>query len=180
MKSIFKNLNLLIKIIGWMQIVGGVVGLGLMASIMVKTETISGIILFLFLTGLSLFIFSIYCGTTLLSKNTVYKGLILSLFNQALQFVQWCLFGYGLSYSAPLQFLIGIKGSLSFDFNMAIASTFNMSFNTSDDYFLKINLIAILVFIILLKIYRRLKLEDAGVSIIAIDESLSVDQEVLM
>jgi hypothetical protein len=160
MKLIFKNLNLLLKIISWIQIIGGIAGLALMAYLMLRTDTINGPVLFIFLIGIGLFIFSIYCGKTLLSKNELQKGIILSLINQGLQFIQWCILGYGISYSSPWQFLIGLKGPLSFDLNLSIISTFYMSYNTSDGFFLKINLIAIFTFVVLINIYKKLKTEQ--------------------
>ncbi len=138
MKLLSKNLKLIQKIIGWIQIIGGIAGLGLMAYLMLNTEAINGPVLLLLLIGVALFIISIYCGNTLLSPLNTKKGIIVSLINQALQFIQWSIAGYGLSYSSPVQILIGLKGA-ELNFSFGLTSTFNMAFNSGDSFRFEIN-----------------------------------------
>jgi hypothetical protein len=153
MKFLSKNLKLIQKIIGWIQIIGGIAGLGLMAYLMLHTDAINGPVLLLLLIGVALFIFSIYCGNALLSPLTTNKGIILSLINQALQFIQWSMIGYGISYSSPVQILIGLKGSV-FDISFGLTSTFNMAFNSGDSFRFEINIVAIFLFVVLIEMYR--------------------------
>jgi len=155
MKSLIKNLNLTLKIIGWLQIIGGVTGLGLMAYLLLRTETINGPVLLIFLTGISLFIFSIHCGILLLKADTRKQGIILSLVNQGLQFVQWCLFGTGIAYSSGVNLSFGLSGS-SFDAKFGIMSAFSMNINSGDGVLLKVNIAAILIFVVLIKLYKEI------------------------
>jgi hypothetical protein len=155
MNFILKKSDLVTKIIAWIQIAGGIMGLGVIAYLMLNTGTINGALLLIFIVGLSLFIFSIYCGNILLQRNEVRRGIILSLVNQALQFVQWSMFGWGLSYNSGLNLAIGLKGT-SIDARLnIIASNFQMSINSDDTFLFKVNILAVWLFIILLKIYHK-------------------------
>jgi hypothetical protein len=145
----------LLRIFGWIQIIGGITGLGLMAYLLLHTEAISGPILLIFIIGLSLFIFSIYTGKVLLydSKRT---GIVLTIINQAFQLFQWNILGYGLSYAAGAELLLGIKG-LSLNFNIsAVVSTFSMTINSSNGFSFSINIIALLIIIYSVKAYSNL------------------------
>ncbi|WP_162428429.1 hypothetical protein [Pontibacter pudoricolor] len=152
-----KNSQITLKVIGWIQIIGGILGFWVMSKIMLYTETVSGGILLVILVGLGLFSFSIYAGRHLLSEKEVTYGIILSIINQALQTVHFSMFGNGLSYSSGLVSLIGIENG--FKFNFAIfSSVFNMSYLLeSYDFMLKINLVAIFLILILVDIWRERK-----------------------
>lgn len=98
--------------------------------------------------------FSIYTGTKLISNLDKKSGIILSIINQILQLVQWNVLGYGFSYSSGAEILIGFKGlSLSFNFS-ALSSSFNMSINSEGDFYLKINVLAIVIIYILYDILK--------------------------
>jgi hypothetical protein len=60
MKLRIKNTELTLKIISWLQIIGGIIGIGLIIYSLLNTGELNGPLLFIFLTGISLFIFSIY------------------------------------------------------------------------------------------------------------------------
>src|SRR5688572_14400055 len=100
MRLRIKNTTLTLQIISWLQIVGGVSGLGLVAYLMLQTGTINGAILLIFVIGLGLFSFSIYSGKRLLTDETKRTAIILSIINQVVQLFQWSLFGFALSYSS--------------------------------------------------------------------------------
>ena len=160
MRLRIKSTTLTLQIIGWLQIVGGVTGLGLVAYLMLQTGTINGAILLIFLIGLGLFSYSIYSGKRLLTDEEKGTGIILSIINQVMQLFQWSMFGYGLSYSAGAEITLGVQG-LTFKFNFsAIVSTFKMAINTDDEFFIKINLIAILIIFVLVDIWKELKDES--------------------
>ena len=76
MRLRIKNTNLTLKMIGWLQILGGIVGLGIMAYIMYETGTITGVILLLILIGIGLFSFSIYSGKRIVTELQSLKGII--------------------------------------------------------------------------------------------------------
>ncbi|KAA5821202.1 hypothetical protein FPF71_17005 [Algibacter amylolyticus] len=161
MRLRIKSTNLTLKIISWIQLIGGITGIGLMAYLMLNTGELSGAILLIFLSGLALFIFSIYAGKRLLCERTKKAGIILSVINQILQIIQFDISGNGLSYSSGIEFLVGIKNNmLSFDFGI-IKSSFNMSINTdSTDFEFIINFAAIILIIVLLDIWKEFREEN--------------------
>ncbi len=157
MKLRIKNTTLTLQAISWLQIVGGITGLGLLAYLMLQTGTINGSILLIFLIGIGLFSYSIYSGNRLLSDEKKENGIILSIINQVLQIVQWSILGYGLSYSSGVELTIGLKNmTLNFNFSV-INSTFKMAINSDNEFFIKINLIAVLVIFALADIKKELK-----------------------
>jgi hypothetical protein len=166
MRLRIKSTKVTLQIISWLQIVGGVTGLGLVAYLMLKTGTINGPILFIFLMGLGVFSYSIYSGKRLLTDAEKGTGIVLSIINQAVQVFQWSLFGYGISYSSGAEITLGIQG-LTFNFNFAaIVSTFKMAINTDDEFFIKINFIAILIIFVLADIMKELKEESEAQEIV--------------
>lgn len=148
------NTGLTVKVISWIQIIGGIIGLGLIAKVLLNTETINGVMLLIFLTGLSLFIFSIYARTQLLSRDNKKLGITLSILNQVLQLIQWNILGYGLSYSSGAEVLIGFYG-VSLNFSASLLSSFDMSINSDGDSFIRLNIIPIIVIIILSAIIKK-------------------------
>lgn len=54
--------RLIIKITNFIQIIGGALGLLLISYLLLHTDVINGPTLFIFLFGISLFLFSIYYG----------------------------------------------------------------------------------------------------------------------
>lgn len=157
MRLRIKSTALTLKVISWLQIVGGVTGLGLVAYLMLQTDTINGAILLIFLIGLALFSYSIYSGNRLLTDEKKWTGIVLSIINQVMQLFQWSIFGYGLSYSSGSEVTVGIDG-LTFKFNFAaIVSTFKMAINSDNEFFIKINLIAFLVIVVLVDILTEFK-----------------------
>lgn len=157
MRLRIKDTRLTLIVIGWLQIIGGITGIGLVAHLMIQTGTINGALLLIFLIGLGLFIYSMYAGKRLLMDDDKRIGVILSIINQALQLIQWNMLGYGLSYSSGAQLTLGVEG-LSFKFNFgAVVSTFRMAINSDDAFLVKINLIALLVIFVLVDIFSELK-----------------------
>lgn len=164
MKLRIKNTTLTLQIISWLQTVGGITGLGLLAYLMLQTGTINGSILLIFLIGIGLFSYSIYAGNRLLFDEQKENGIILSIINQVLQILQWSILGYGLSYSSGVELTIGLKNmSLNFNFSV-ITSTFKMAINSDNEFFIKINLIAVLVIFALADIRNELKDQSVSIS----------------
>jgi len=153
MQRIIRNSIWILKSISYLQIVGGITGLVLMGNLLLQTGTINGPLLLIFFTGIGLFLFSIYCGKILIGFNKQ-KGIVYSLINQGLQLFQWSAFGYGISYSSGARACVGIKGlSITFDFAVIISS-FDMYINSGEHFYIKVNLIALFVMIVL---YHLLK-----------------------
>jgi hypothetical protein len=152
-----KNTLLTLQIIGWLQVIGGISGIGLVAYLMLQTDTINGPLLLIFLIGLTLFSYSIYSGKRLLNDESKVTATILSIINYVFQLCQWSLLGYGLSYSSGAEITLGIEG-LAFKFNFSvIASNFKMLINSDDEFLIKINLIAVLVIFVLVDILKEMK-----------------------
>lgn len=150
----FSKLNI-VNVVSFLQIFGGIVGLGLIANLLLQTEIINGAILLIFLIGIGLFLFSIYAGKSLFYDSKK-KGFIATMINQSLQLFQWNLVGYGISYSSGPEFLIGIK-ELAMTFNASLFSTFSMSIRSSNDAFISINLVPVLVIILFVRSLNKMK-----------------------
>ncbi|WP_133272737.1 hypothetical protein [Hymenobacter radiodurans] len=110
------------KTLAWYQIAGGVIGIFAWIMALISTESISGIVLFMLIIMISLYIFSIYAGQTLLSNHS--KGLKLSLLNQALQIIHFAAAGYAFKYISGIGFTIGIDltKDVLFKFNFELSS----------------------------------------------------------
>ena len=148
MSKVIKS-NLILKTIGWLQIIGGVSGLFLMSRILLRTETINGPLLLIIFIGFGLFLFSILTGKELLI-NRGKLGFFLTIINQLLQLLQWSFFGYGFSYSSGAKLSIGIKDlSLNFDVGL-VFSSFNMYLDSNETAYFYINLVPVVVIILLL------------------------------
>ncbi len=154
-RSIFNPIN----IISWLQIVGGITGLGLIAYLLLQTETVNGPVLLIFITGISLFIFSIYTGNYLFFNPEKKKGIILTVINQSLQIVQWNIIGCGISYSSGAELLIGVKGG-AMNFRIAaFISTFSMSLQSHNPFSFNINLASILIIVLSIRYFNKMKRE---------------------
>ena len=144
MKPRIKNTDITIKVIGWLQILGGILGFVTIGKLLLRTDTINGPVLLLFLIGISLFIFSISSGRYILSKSNLKLGLILSLINFCLQLLNIEISGYGLSYSLGFNLLIGIDNGFKVHLGL-IDTIFSMAINSKDtDFIVKVNVVAII------------------------------------
>lgn len=155
MRLITENSTRILKLISYLQIIGGITGLVLIGNLLLQTGTLNGPLLLIFLTGIGLFLFSISCGKVLLGPDKK-KGIIYSLINQGIQLFQWSAFGYGMSYSSGARACVGIKGlSIIFDFAV-IVSSFDMYINSGEEFYVKINIIALFVIIVLYYVWREI------------------------
>lgn len=139
------------------QILGGLVGLGLVSWLLVRTQELNGVLLFIFLISIGLFCLSIKAGSALINKQYK-KGLIYSIICQIFQVVAFAVGGYkydffsGGRFSAGFNFTDGF--TLKFDF--ALMSSFNMSYNSGTEYYMYINFVAIFLIYVLLDIYDEM------------------------
>lgn len=150
----FSKLNI-VSIVSWLQILGGIVGLAVIANLLLQTEIINGALLLIFLTGIGLFLFSIYAGKELFVDRNK-KGFIVTMINQSLQLFQWNIMGYGISYCSGPEILIGIKG-FALIFNVSLFSAFSMSIRSSNDSFISVNLVPVLIIILLVRSLNKIK-----------------------
>jgi hypothetical protein len=157
MKPRIKNTRFTLKIIGWLQVVGGITGLGLMVYLMTRTGTINGAILLIFLMGLGLYSYSIYAGKRLLTDEDKKAGIILTMVNQVPQIIQWSMLGYALTYASGAQLAIGIANTgLSFDFAI---SSFKMAIHSDNAFLFRVNFVAIIIISVLADVLSEMKKE---------------------
>ncbi|MBS2101222.1 hypothetical protein [Carboxylicivirga linearis] len=161
MKFRIKNTKITTSIISWIEIIGGIAGIGLLIRLLMRTQTINGPILLILLIGIFLSVFSIVSGRYLAAQKTVKLGLILSVINFFLQLVSFKIGGYAYEFTSGINLLVGFENALKFNFGI-ITSTFNMSINTDDpDFAIKINVIAIIIIWLLADIFDELFLKKA-------------------
>jgi hypothetical protein len=161
MKYRIKNTQITILILAIYQILGGISGLGLIAWLLLKTQTINGSILLIFFIAIGLYSFSIKSGINLIQKDYK-KGLIFSMINQIFQIIA---IGCG---SNEFNYFSGSKAALGFDFtngfntkfNFGLTSEFNFGINLSDKvYYLYINIVAIVLLAVLFDLYNEIVLK---------------------
>jgi len=160
MKLRIKNTNLTIILFGWLQIIGGIIGIGVVSWLNMNIGEVNGVILFIVLFGYFLFSFSIYTGIKLLNSETLKLGLVLSIINFCFQVFQFKMAGLGLTYTIGTAFSIGYEiDKLKFNFEI-IYSQFYMSIATTDGEFkLMLNIIAIFFIMVLFDIWEEITSE---------------------
>ena len=152
-----KNTKLTLQLIGWLQLIGGIFGFGLLAYLMLNTGAISGPVFLIFCVGILLFGYSIYCGKKLIFEEEKTNAIIFSVINQFLQLFQWSILGYGITYTSGVGLTFGInKEILNFTFG-ATTSNFSISINSDIEFVIKINLFALFTILILFSILREVR-----------------------
>ncbi|MEZ2337192.1 hypothetical protein [Mucilaginibacter sp. RCC_168] len=169
--------KLKLKILGWYQIVGGIVGLLITIWLLAHIGQINGLILLLLLIVFGLYSFSIYCGRLLFTNYD--KGLNLSVINQILQIAHFSMLGYAYQYVSGLVFEIGMSKkpgfNLIFNFNFT-NSTWQLSVGTSDRSFvLAINLVAIAWLYYIEKLRKTLNAERESFENLSTDKTPQAD-----
>lgn len=158
MKLRIKNTRLTILILAYYQIIGGVIGFYLITKILFQTQTINGILLFILLSAIGLYYFSIKSGSLLIRKE--YKrGLIYSMIHQVIQIIGIGFGGSKFSYFSGSKFTVGISftDGIHFKFDLGLFSQFNMSFNLDEkSYFIYVNILAVFVLYVFWDLYKEL------------------------
>ena len=148
-----------IERLAYYQIAGGTVGIFITIWLIAQTNTITGLIILIFVLAVGLYSFSIYCGR-LLIKEEFDIGLRLSTINQAFQVFSFTFLGFAFKFVAGLCLDVGFDytNSFKFAFNFSL-SAFHMSVNTDDDSItLGLNILAVFVIQYIAKI--KGKIED--------------------
>ncbi len=159
MKKRFKDTKTTVKVIGLYQIIGGILGILLSCWLIINTGEINGPTLFIYCLALFLFGFSIKAGNILLQPKNFKKGIVYSLILQGLQIFAVSVGNYS------FDFYSGVRGAIGFEFSEGFQFIFRTSFSgfyfslNSDQsmFFLKVNLIAFMLFYILLDLYDEEK-----------------------
>ena len=159
MKYSIKDVNSNIKIIGLYQIIGGILGVGLTARIMLHTSDIGGALMMIFLAALFLFYHTIKAGIVILQKSRRKEGVLYSMIMQGFQIIGIGIGKYSYEFFSGAKLTIGFssgEGSL-IEFGAAL-SGFNFSINSGEpEYFLYFNILAIVILYVLTRIYRALE-----------------------
>ncbi|NOU58521.1 hypothetical protein [Marinifilum caeruleilacunae] len=158
MKLRIKNTKITIWTLSIYQIIGGLLGIYVTAYLMTRTHNLNGTILLIFLLAAGLYLFSIKSGIALLQKD-YRKGLIYSMINQVLQIVSIAVGGYKFDYFSGSKFTLGCNftDGIFFNFNFGLTSEFNFSYNVDKyEYYLHINILAILILYVLNDLYKEL------------------------
>ena len=158
MKYLINNTMKTIKFIGVYQIFGGILGIGLTGWLMFNTEVLNGPMLFIFTLALFLYGFSIQSGSLLLQKSKQKKGLIFSSILQGVQIIAIGIGKYSYDFSSGAKGAIGFNFGNGFDFNFGVLSSFHFKINSGvPEYFIKFNILAMVIFSILIEIILRKK-----------------------
>ncbi|MBO0950677.1 hypothetical protein [Fibrella forsythiae] len=159
------NLSDKIRQLAYYQIVGGICGIGLVIWLVAQTKSVSGLSLLIFILAVSLYLFSIHCGRLLL-KNKLDLGLDLSTYNQAIQVLNFALFGFAFKYASGLYIGVEIDYTDDFKFDVGLSlSALQINVN-ADKQIIQIgfNVLAVYLIYHIGKIreevakYRRLKI----------------------
>ncbi len=149
-----------IRILGWYQLIGGFLGIGLALFMSMagfsEDSSIQGILVLLGLIILP-FLLSIYAGYLCIYDKP--KKILVSKINQILQVLSFSIAGYAYTYYAGVFFSIGIDTTLESLININFRlSAINIEFNTqTENYIVYFNVIA---FYLLLKIMKYEDLDE--------------------
>jgi len=157
MKLRIKSTKTTLLLFGIYQILGGLAGFYVVAWLLQQTGTINGITLLIFLIAIGLYCLSMKAGSVLLRKD--YKrGLILSMINQLFQIVAIAIGGYNFAFSSGAKLNTGFNFTDGFlvKFDFGLSSEFNLSWNSGQEYFIYINILAIFLLYVLMDIYEEL------------------------
>ncbi len=171
MKLRIKSTNTTILIFGIYQIVGALFGFYVIASLLLRTNEINGALLLIYIIAIGLYSLSMKAGS-LLIRQEYKRGLILSMVNQIFQIVSVAIGGYVYSYfsggklAAGFDFTDGFKMKL----DLALTSKFSLAWNSGEEYYLYINLLAIFLTYVIMDIYEEIFKKDKSVSSSEINE----------
>ncbi len=131
------------------QIAGGGLGLAIIIWLALKSPSVPGYAIILYLVATLLNVFSIYCGVLLIKLNPA--GLQFSLINQYLQLVNFSFLGFAFKYIAGFFILIGLDlmhaTVLNFDFGLSV---FGFAINGDNQIVIfNFNLVALILIVLI-------------------------------
>ncbi|WP_338765133.1 hypothetical protein WAF17_01020 [Bernardetia sp. ABR2-2B] len=170
-----KNIKAQIQVLAYYQILGGVMGIGLIVWLGFQSNIFLSLGLLILLFVIGLYSFSIYCGYNLLNY-TNRESFRLSAINQALQILSFMLLGFSYKYIAGVEFAVGVnltnEALFTFDFSF-FTSEFQMNLNTEKETTkIAINIIPILIMYFIGKLEQKV---ETGEPIPTIEESNILD-----
>jgi hypothetical protein len=150
-----------LKLLGYYQIIGAVLGFLIILYTILTAQEISISLLLIILPVVCLYIFSAFCGHQLLF-GSINLGLKLSTINQLLQAIHFSLFGLTYKYVSGLILAIGLDYTTDPDllFNFAL-TTFDLTFTSnSDSIIVGVNLIAVYAIYLIDKLKQNIDTSD--------------------
>jgi len=162
-RNFSKIINTRLSILGYYQMIGGIIGIALILWLLLKLSSFNLILLVIFVLALLLFLFSIYCGYLLITKNT--KGIRLSTINQFLQLFSFAFGGYGYQYFSGLYLTVGLDLTDSFNFIFGFGiSSWKLNINAGSPVILvDFNLVALCIILVLDSLKKQIKDEENSI-----------------
>jgi len=149
-----------VKILGYYQLIGGIIGLVLWIKMLVNTGEFTGLIFLFVLIILGLFLYSIYVGfQTLRLKN---NWILHSQINQLFQFLSLSLLGFTYHYFSGIGFFIGLDMTDSYilKYDLSLLSNCHLEYNLHpDQIIIKFNIFAFFVLYYIARLDKRIKTE---------------------
>lgn len=142
------------------QIGGGGLGLAIITWLALKSPTVPGYAIILYLIATLLYVFSVYCGVLMMKLNPA--GLQFSLINQYLQLVNFSFLGFAFKYISGLFILVGIDLTHSTEFNFDFGfSIFGFTINGDNQIVIfNFNLVAFIVILLIDRTKNEIKDDD--------------------
>lgn len=160
--SITRNDDNKLYLLGAYQIGGGIYGAMLTLAAFANTGSYSAAVIGITILGLALFLFSVYCGSLLVSRRFL-QGLFLSVYNNILQIIGIAAAGFQFKFISG--FFGGITMDLTHDIYLGLGFDFsiiNLAYSSGGGpIFLTFNIFAMVVLGFVYKMKDKLK-EDAA------------------
>jgi len=157
MRMRIKSTETTLLILGIYQIIGALLGFYLVAKILLNTQEINGLLLLFFLVAIGLYSLSMKAGSVLIRKE--YKrGLILSIINQFFQVIAIAIGGYKYDFFSGAKLSAGFNFTNGFHMKLEseLISEFGFSWNSGKEYYIYVNLLAIVLMYIFMGIYEEM------------------------
>ncbi|MBC8488714.1 MAG: hypothetical protein H8D45_22035 [Bacteroidetes bacterium] len=149
------------NILGYYQIIGGVLGYLIFIWVLAQIGTITGLMLLILLLVLILYAFSIYCGYSIL-KDKKY-GFDLSSLNFFLQIFIIAIQGVKYEYTSGFSLAAGLDIENNFNFQFkAMISGFNFEIKHNvDNFIIMINIVPFIAFYFINKTEKLIERDKA-------------------
>ncbi len=147
-----------LKILGFYQLIGGIIGLVLGIKMLIYTGEFTGLIFLLVLIIFGLYSYSVYVG--LITIKLKEKWLLHSQINQIIQFFHISLLGYTYFYVSGIGLFLGfdMTHSFIFKFNFFIMSECSLAYNLNPEkIIIELNIISFLVLYLINRLENRIR-----------------------
>ncbi len=148
----------ILKILGFYQLIGGIIGLVLGIKMLMHTGEFTGPVFLFVLLIFGLYSFSVYAG--LITIKLTEKWLLHSQINQIIQFLYISLSGYTYFYVSGIGLFLGFDMTHSFIFKIHffIISECNLAYNLNPEKIvIELNIISFLVLYFINRLENRIR-----------------------